>query len=230
MQMLTGIYIQPDALKPYFEKMHWWYKPLYPAAYNESRIMIRLNAFFMVFSMGHYMVHALFMSFLAFFGSISSYKPNGPEINGCDEGAFITGFITGLAISSVLVFRYVERGVGIVCAGRSLLPGIPSLTMATVSYKKWLLLSGFLLLLGISRPYLLPCLLPGIVCILIARQQQNNAKVLLICGIVNALYLLVLFNLFRFGHALDLVYQLCYKRGEFYIPGRTNKGGQPAFQ
>ena len=70
--MLTGIDGKAPELFPYYEQMNSWLNA--SPVYNDNRTIIRLNAFFRFFSLGHYYVHVVFINFLSFTGLFCLYK------------------------------------------------------------------------------------------------------------------------------------------------------------
>lgn len=65
-RLLTGIRSGATDLLPYYDRMNNWYNT--DMVFNDSRTMIRLNAFLRCFSVGTYFPHAVIMCFLAFTG------------------------------------------------------------------------------------------------------------------------------------------------------------------
>jgi hypothetical protein len=73
-RMLTGIDANSEDLKPYYNSMNNWFKEFNYDLYNDNRTIIRVNAFFRLFSFGSIHVHNIFMSFLAFIGLTGIFK------------------------------------------------------------------------------------------------------------------------------------------------------------
>ena len=65
-RMLTGIDGRAPEIVPYYDVMKNWYNT--DLIFNDSRTMIRINAFLRLFSMGTYFPHAVVMCFLAMLG------------------------------------------------------------------------------------------------------------------------------------------------------------------
>lgn len=70
--MLTGIGSDHPRLLPYYDTMRNWYNT--DLVFNDSRTMIRINAFFRLFSMGTYFPHAVVMCFLAMVGLTGVFR------------------------------------------------------------------------------------------------------------------------------------------------------------
>lgn len=71
-RMLSGIQSDAPELLPYYDRMNNWYNT--DLVFNDSRTMIRLNAFFRCFSVGTYFPHAVVMCFLAFTGLTGLFR------------------------------------------------------------------------------------------------------------------------------------------------------------
>lgn len=71
-RMLTGLDGRAPELLPYYDAMKNWYNT--DLVFNDSRTMIRINAFLRLFSMGTYFPHAVVMCFLAMIGLTGIFK------------------------------------------------------------------------------------------------------------------------------------------------------------
>ncbi|MFH2143781.1 MAG: hypothetical protein ABIJ97_15260 [Bacteroidota bacterium] len=74
LRMLTGIDANSEDLKHYYASINNWFKEFNYDLYNDNRTIIRINAFFRLFSFGSIHVHNIFMSFLAFTGLTGIFK------------------------------------------------------------------------------------------------------------------------------------------------------------
>ncbi len=66
-KMLLGIDTDSAEIKPYFEQMNYWYSRWDDTLPNENRFIIRLNAFFMLFSFKNYWAHVVFFNVISFY-------------------------------------------------------------------------------------------------------------------------------------------------------------------
>lgn len=73
-RMLTGIDASAVHLNQYYEQMSFWHRPFVTAGYNDSRLVIRFNAFVSLFSMGYLQVHNVFINFLSLSGLVALYR------------------------------------------------------------------------------------------------------------------------------------------------------------
>jgi hypothetical protein len=71
-RMLSGIQSDAPELLPYYDRMNNWYNT--DLVFNDSRTMIRLNAFLRCFSVGTYFPHAVVMCFFAFVGLTGLFR------------------------------------------------------------------------------------------------------------------------------------------------------------
>jgi hypothetical protein len=218
-QILTGIYWHPEELTVYLSKMKWWYTKIYAEQYNESRIMIRLNAFFRLFSLGYFHVHTVFICFLslsgltALFRSVSHFNINK-----------IALFVSIFCIPSVLFWGsgVLKESLVLFLLGY-LLYYYLKLTRK-VRIQDVLVFLIVLYLLVISKAYIVLCLLPGLAAYFWVLKTNNKSSFLKFI-IVNLLFFLILFNLKIIWPKLDLVHIICFKRGEYiYLAERINTG------
>lgn len=79
-RMLTGIDGRAPELLPYYDTMLNWYNT--DLIFNDSRTMIRINAFLRLFSMGTYFPHAVVMCFLAMLGLTGIFRVVNDLIKG----------------------------------------------------------------------------------------------------------------------------------------------------
>jgi hypothetical protein len=73
-KILTGIYTPSVDYDFYFYQMNNWYKPFEDGIYNDNRTLIRMNAFWSIFSFGNYHVHTVFASFTSLVGMLGISK------------------------------------------------------------------------------------------------------------------------------------------------------------
>jgi len=74
-KMLFGINCNTEYFNThYFNNMSNWVRSYDNGLFNDNRLVIRINAFFRLFSFGNYHVHSIVLSYLAFMGSFSLSK------------------------------------------------------------------------------------------------------------------------------------------------------------
>lgn len=76
LKMLTGFDSQSVYFDTYYLKMNYWFQPynLDYGTFNDTRTIIRLNAFFRIFSFGYYPVHVFFWCFMSLSGAVLLFK------------------------------------------------------------------------------------------------------------------------------------------------------------
>ncbi len=73
-KMITGIHDSDPAIHAIYAQMNSWANGNQSLFYDNSHFIIRLNALFMLLSLGHYGVHVIFMCFLSLTGLVLIYK------------------------------------------------------------------------------------------------------------------------------------------------------------
>ncbi len=79
-RMLTGIDGKAPELLNYYDSMRNWYNT--DLIFNDSRTMIRLNAFLRLFTLGTYFPHAIVMCFLAMVGLTGIFRVMNNAVKG----------------------------------------------------------------------------------------------------------------------------------------------------
>jgi len=129
--------------------------------YNNSHFIIRLNAFFMLFSQGHYGVHVIFMCFISLVGLIYIYKTFIPFLADRGKELFAAVFLFPSALlwsSGILKEGLVWFSLGII-----LYHFIPLANGKKIQAKNSIaILIGFIVLYE-AKAYILICLLPCMV-------------------------------------------------------------------
>lgn len=158
-KMLFGI---PDAsLEHYYrDDMRHWSREFNQGLYNENRTLIRFNALIDLFSFGNYHVHTVFMCFLSTLGLMGIFKAFSAFLTGKSKELFAAVFL----LPSVLFW-----GSGVLKEGLILF----ALGMCLYHYSKLLnekmgilriaSVLIFLLLLSITKLYVLLVILPALI-------------------------------------------------------------------
>lgn len=73
-RMLTGLDASAPHLNTWYDRMKFWDRPWDSPLYNDNRLVIRFNAFFMLFSLGSIWAHNVFINFLSFAGLVAMYR------------------------------------------------------------------------------------------------------------------------------------------------------------
>jgi hypothetical protein len=96
----------------YYQFMNHWTRPYSTDLISDSHIIIRLNAFFRIFSFGYFQVHNVFINFISLFGLTLIFKTFKPYLSGKEKALFYILFLipsilfwgSGLLKESVIFF------------------------------------------------------------------------------------------------------------------------------
>jgi hypothetical protein len=207
-QMLSGINENAAHLLPYYEKMNSWYN--IDKLYNDNRTMIRLNAFFMLFSFGYYHVHSIFMIFLSMIGLTGIFK----IFNRIKPGRSIELIFSCFLLPSILFWTSGLLKDSLLISGMGLF--LFSFYKLLQNYKhKYLLLFMFsLLLLLIIKIYIIITIIPGIIAWWWAHVTSYK-KVWIKFSIAYLVYFLIGLNIHFVFPNYDFVYLIYLKQHNF---------------
>ncbi|HXB13806.1 MAG TPA: hypothetical protein VNZ45_17585, partial [Bacteroidia bacterium] len=161
-RMLFGIDDSGPRIQGYYQSMVSWVNGHNSTLYNNSHLIIRLNAVLMPFSQGHYAVHVLFFCFIAFVGSTLLYKAFYPYL--IDKATLL--FIAIFLFPSVLLWTsgilkeslvFMSLGLSIYYFRRILEPKKSSQLINVL-----LFIAGIALLFEV-KAYVLLCIIPGFI-------------------------------------------------------------------
>ncbi len=92
-RMLTGIDDDDPVIQNYYDSMNLWVKPLEDNVYNDSRIVIRVNAFLMLFSQRSFLVHIIMFCFIGFIGQLYLFRSLNIAFPNSVSGNLISVFL-----------------------------------------------------------------------------------------------------------------------------------------
>jgi hypothetical protein len=151
LKLLSGIGLNEKDYVTFTEQMRFWDKINHYGLYNDNRTMIRLNAFLLLFSGGHYATHALFFGFIGFLGSCGLYKAMTIWFGPAPRFYFFCCF----AFPSVLIWTSGISKEALVWVFLGLfLYHLASLTREKFTWERLLWVLIFFVLLGLSKIYL----------------------------------------------------------------------------
>ena len=178
--MLTGLDQNREHFQQYYDKMNNWNRDWETGFYNDSQTMIRLNAFFRLFSFNQYAVHIVFMCFISFIGMMALFRGILPFAS--DRKYLFTGAIflipsvvfwtSGVLKESLLIF-----GLGLLVYAMSKLY---YKRLQKVKYLGILVIALFLIF--ITKIYILFTLAPGLLAFFIGFNIHRKRTLLLIYG------------------------------------------------
>lgn len=200
--LLTGIGDTNEHCQAIYHSMNNWVNGYGTALYSNSHFIIRVNAFFLLFSREYYGVHIIFMCFISLVGLTYIYKAFIPSLQERSKMLFAAVFLFPSVIlwsSGVLKEGFVWLGLGLSIYYFLRLVGISSqlpLASNQTGTKKphkifyILFLIAGLAVLYESKAYVLLCLFPCFVALfLIKKNAYCRAHPLLIYFFVLLLYM-----------------------------------------
>ena len=199
-QILFGINSDAEYLKHYLANTIQWYQPYDYGIPNDSRTLIRFNAFVLFFSFGYYQVHMVFMNFLSLIGLVALYKMFAQILPGRKLEIFFAVFL----IPTVLFWGSGAMKEGLIlCALGLFLLTFYRIIQRGITAKLFITLILSLCLLCLVKIYVLVCLIPAVISIIAIKfsgQKLTALKflavhILLIIFVLNIKYLLPSFHI-----------------------------------
>lgn len=217
-KMLLGIGNDTPHFDQYYSQMLNWKRPFDNHVYNDHQTMIRVNAFFRLFSFGSFHAHTVFMSFLSLIGLVGLYRALSPFFEGKNKLLAATLFLVPSVLfwcSPVLKEGVVVLGVGL------LLFGFFSVIQGKRNWKYVLMLLVSIVLLIYVKIYILLALLPALFSYLIARKWTPKRPLIAYTGVV-ILSTIIAVNLKSISPQFDIVATIKQKQTDFV--GLANGG------
>ncbi|MFN4123783.1 MAG: hypothetical protein ACK4GL_10835 [Flavobacteriales bacterium] len=156
-----------DQNRPYYDQYYYqmsnWFKSYDSSLFNDTRTMIRLNAFIRLFSFGVYHVHTLFFSLLTFLGLIFIYKAMYRWFADRTLLLALSLFLMPSVLcwtSGVLKEAVLFLGLGF------LLYGLSSCYSGKLNWKSIKFILPGVLLMLVVKPYILAALIPGVIALI----------------------------------------------------------------
>lgn len=170
LRMVTGIGADSPHLIKYYDTCSFWLKDFNYGLFNDNRTVIRFNALVRLISMGNIHIHTLFMSFLSFSGLWALYKVFIPHFNKQKYLLVLVLFFMPSVIfwSSGLL----KEGILMFAFGFLIYFFQKLLQQFKASYLLGTLLSVLILL--ISKFYVLLAALPGLVFIIVIKRTGKK--------------------------------------------------------
>lgn len=167
LRLLTGIGLKDDpAAMKYYYRMTHLERPFYNGFLNDNATIIRVNAAVMIFSLGIYSVHIAFWCFFAMIGLTAIFKLCVRYFPHKRWAMFLAVYLLPTVLfwsSGVLKEPLLLLGMGIFILG--------FMRFIYGDYNRWDILKiifGFLVLL-IAKGYVLQCMAPAILGLLLAK-------------------------------------------------------------
>lgn len=209
-RMLTGIHGDAPELKVYYDSMRNWYNT--DLVFNDSRTMIRLNAFLRLFTVGTYFPHAIVMCFLAMIGLTGIFRVFNETIKG---RPFLLMIIVYLLPSSLLWTSGMIKEAFLMFALGTLLYQISKLIREDVfSWKRILYIIMSILILITVKAYVFFLIVPLMVCWLLSKSGKQSPWFITL--VVNIAYFFLLSVAAPFITGKSVPDLLAAKQAEFY--------------
>lgn len=216
-RMFTGIDGKAPELYPYYIKMDSWLNT--NLIFNDNKTIIRLNSLFRFFSLGYYNVHVVFINFISFTGLFCLYKSFSSYCPDKKKELFILTFL----MPSVLFWGSGLLKDGILISGFGFL--IYSFTIILrngFSVKRILMLILALIILMVTKTYVLAIILPGLLAWWMT-YKSSSRKAIVSFLVIYILYLTVAFSLYRFNPDYNVAALIYYKQKNFIDFGTLHK-------
>lgn len=210
LRMVTSFGSEAPDLNKYYDMMNYCHRGSNYGLYNDYVTMIRFNATISLFSFGYYTVHTIFMAFFSFTGLTAIYKTFQPWLqNKQTELALSIYLIPSILLwtSGVLKESIMMFGLGMLCLSFSQV-------MKNFSLRYFVLLFFSIIVLYISKMYILIAILPGLITALVLIKTKIKTT-LVPFFIVHILFLFLAFNLRVFQY--DFLQILCFKQQDFAV-------------
>jgi hypothetical protein len=222
LKMLSSIGDQTDHISNnYYMKMNTWHKSYDYFVRNDNRTMVRINAFFMLFSFGSLYVHKLFFMILGFIGFFWIFKTITSESSLKNRILFYS-----VMFFPSLVFwtASITKEALLVFALGGFLYMLKRVTEKPWKPVLWILLAVFLYVLISVKIYVLLCLIPVILALIWARKSRRPA-VLFKFLIVMAAYVALLWNFHHIVPGMNFLEAFVRKQHDFIYFARSINAG-----
>ncbi len=205
-QIISGINADAEHLKTYLSSTNHWYRPYDYGLLNDDRTLIRFNAIVLFFSFGYYHVHTVFMNFLSLVGLVALFKtfvsffPDRkselliyvfliPTVLFWGSGVMKEGLILfALGLFIFNFFKLVKTKIYI----NNLLD--IKYRILNTEYKSFTVLIGSMFILSIVKVYVLICMIPAIISVIVIKLSGKKSKVMKF-ALTHILLILVALNI-----------------------------------
>ncbi len=209
-RMITGIGSEAPELRAYYERMDAWLNT--NMLFNDNRTIIRINAFFQLFSFGYYYVHVIFMNIFSFTGLFCLFKVFNQLLSKSTKEIFILTFLfpslmfwgSGLLKDGLLLFAL---GMFIYFLYETIYRGI--------TFKKSIGLLFSLALLSLTKFYIILLMAPGLL-IWWGSHKKKWKTVFSKMALAYILFFFIAFNIHYLFPEYNLSYMLYWKQANFY--------------
>src|ERR1051326_4935376 len=158
LKLMLGV--DDPSLQHYIDQTGYWTRSFNQGMYDETRTIIRFNALTCLFSFGNYHVHTVFMCFLSFTGLVGIFKTFLPYLKDKKTELFLFTFF----LPSVLFWSsgVLKEGLIVFSMGMTIYFWF-KITREGFSIRRLVLIIIFLLLLAMTKIYMLLIILPALI-------------------------------------------------------------------
>lgn len=209
-EMLTGIGSDSPHLMKYYDKMGFWIKPFDYNLYNDNRTVIRFNAFVRLFSFGSIYVHNVVINFLSFTGFVAILKVFISYFKKYEYLLIFSIFLVPTTIfwSSGLL----KEGILMFAFGMFFYFTIE--LSKQFEYKKLIGLMLAILLLSISKFYVLVAAVPGVLTYIYLKKSTHRFLLLKFIA-THLIFFLFAINFHYIAPQYDLLQIISNKQHDF---------------
>jgi hypothetical protein len=220
-QMLLGIHNDSSYFSTnYYEHMNNWFRIYDSNIFSDSHLIIRFNAFVMLFSFGYYNVHTVFICFLSFIGLTALMKFFITYAPKCKFGIFVSLFY----IPSVLFWGSGVLKEGLIFFALGLFLHYSNNFFERFNFWNSLVIFGSILLLLYTKIYIFLLIFPLVIIFKSLKQYSKNNigiaffTVLFFTGLVSYISLNILAN-------IDILAVLANKQHDFIALANSQTTG-----
>jgi hypothetical protein len=208
-KMLFGVGCENDYFfKTYYVKMNNWYLAYDNGLINDSRLIIRLNAIFRIFSFGNYHIHNLLLNLISFIGLYSLMRLF-IEVTASKWKSYVAAFLVPSAIfwsSGILKEAVLIFAIGLFCWN------FYRLVNGTYRWKTLLTILVLLPLLLVVKLYVFTALITASIGLLLTSRWKRTG----LCYIVSCLgFFMVVFIIGLIAPTYSFVELLVQKQHDF---------------
>ena len=216
-EMLTGIHSDSPELQQYYHRMDTWFNA--DVLFNDNRTLVRLNAIFHCFSLGYYYVHVVFINCISFTGLIALFR----VFQSFQKNKSKEIFTVMMLLPSMLFWGsgLLKDGLLLFAFGM-LLYSLNKMMSSDYSKRNVAAFIFCLLLLMITKLYVLIIIFPGVIAWYWARKDRPG-KIILKFAVSYVLCFVLAFNLGRVINKYDVTDLIYFKQKNFYVIAETSK-------
>jgi hypothetical protein len=217
-EIFTGINSDDPDLKQYYLKMNTWFNA--DVLFNDNRTLVRLNTIFNFFSLGYYYVHVVFINFISFTGLVALFR-----LFQSFQASKSKELFAGVMLLPSMLFW----GSGLLKDGLLLFAlGMLLYSIHKIIFSKYTAIDLVtflfcLLLLMVTKLYVLILIFPGIVAWYWARKDSTKRAVILKFITSYTIYFILAFNIGAVIDKYNVTDLIYFKQKNFYVIAETTK-------